>query len=188
MSQGSENVEFVPQKKGMPLWLKLGLGCGTICILGCLGMCGGGYWYITSTISEFTKKYEDQGYKKISGQQLSVSDPIDEATVIVAQQLDLDTEVNADIAILSQICEIEGTINGDIDVMGQIIHIKKDAVINGDIRAEWVQVMQVEGTVNGEITGDIQALDDKRKNVVDDDAAEAEKMDEPAELELESVN
>ena len=96
--------------------------------------------------------------------------------------------MNADIAILSQICEIEGTINGDIDVMGQIIHIKKDAVINGDIRAEWVQVMQVEGTVNGEITGDIQALDDKRKNVVDDDAAEAEKMDEPAELELESVN
>ena len=183
MSQASENVEFVPEKKGMPLWLKLGLGCGTICILGCLGMCGDGYWWISSTIAEFTQKYEDQGYKKVSGQQLSVSDPIDEPTVIVAQQLDLDTEVNADIAILAQICEIEGTINGDIDVMGQMIHIKKDAVINGDIRVEWAQVIQVEGTVTGEITGEYQVLDDRRKKADPVDPAEpaAERMDEPEE-------
>jgi hypothetical protein len=181
MSQGSDHVEFVPEKKGMPIWLKLGLGCGTICILSCLGMCGGGYWWITSTIDEFTQKYEDQGYRKVSGQQLSISDPINEPTVIVAQQLDLDTEVNADIAILAQICEIEGTINGDIDVMGQVIHIKKDAVINGDIRVEWAQVIQVEGTVTGEITGEYTILEDRRENsdAVDSDEPAAEGMDEP---------
>ena len=57
-----------------------------------------------------------------------------------------------------------GTVNGDIDVMGQMIHIKKDAVVNGDIRAEWIQIIIIEGTVTGEVTGKFQVLDDRRAN------------------------
>lgn len=199
MSQGLDNPDFAPEKKRMPLWLKLGLGCGTICILSCLGVCGGGYWYVNSTIQEYTKKYEDQGYVKVEGTQLVVSDPVTEPTIFAAQQLSITTTVDSDIAILAQICEITGTINGDIDVMGQMIHIKKDAVVNGDIRVEWAQIVQIEGIVTGEVTGTHQVLDDRRQNANAgddaDDAAGLENVDmenvldalnAPAEVDMDA--
>ena len=145
---------------------KVLLGCAAVTIVSLLLLCAGGVmlgrkgWQAVSGVLEkvnaFVAEFEEQGYKRVTGQVIDVTTPVDEPTVYKAQVVELKADSNADLAFAVQIATIHGTVNGDIDFMGQVLEIGPKAHVTGDIRVRWGQVVNVIGKVDGEIKGDVQ--------------------------------
>jgi hypothetical protein len=137
------------------------LGCGGVCLLLLLAVCGGGAYFIRSAYVEakdFATSFEEQGYQRVSGQVIDERDQVTSPKVYFAQVARVYSDVNADLAFAVQVAEIHGTVDGDIDFYGQVLVIKPGAVVKGNVRVKWAQVVQIEGTVEGEVSGNYQHL------------------------------
>jgi hypothetical protein len=178
----------VEPKRGMSGRKKVLLGCGCLTILGllvCGGLAGYGVWYgIRYGIrigNEFAKPFEEQGYERVTTQQLTETETVESPKVYMAQQLVIQEGSKADLAICCQMAELHGTFEGDIDFLGQLLHVKPDAVVKGDIRVKGGQVITIEGVVEGEISGSYQVLDDRRPKGPSEDSMDTEATEDAAD-------
>ena len=175
-----------PQKSGCsPLAMVL-VGCGTVFLLGVVGLGVAGFFgyrWLSQQVEEFSAEFEAKGYEPVMVQIVDETDPIDSPRVYVAQSVIIRGDVDADLAIMAQTAEIHGTVTGDLDFMGQVLFIKPSAEVTGDIRVKAAQVIQVEGTVDGEITGNYQVLNRPQGNRTPEDVSvDAEEVPETGEV------
>jgi hypothetical protein len=151
-----------PRRRGWSGVAILLTGCGTLVLLGFIGICGLGFWgyrWGVQKIDEFAGEFEAKGYERVTGQVIEETTPIESPRVYTAQVLTIHSEVDANLAIMCQVAEIHDTVNGDIEFLGQVLSIKKGAVVKGNINVRSAQVIEVRGTVEGEIVGDYGILD-----------------------------
>ena len=159
--------QTMPTKRGCSPIAAVLVGCGTVFLLGIVGLGVAGflgYRWASNQVEQFTSEFEEKGYEQVMGQLVEETDPIDSSRVYVAQMVIIRDEVNADLAIMAQSAEIHGTVAGDIDFMGQVLTIKPGAVVKGDIRSKAAQQISVQGSVEGTVTGSYQILERADKN------------------------
>ena len=160
----SQNVgtESAP-KAGLSTGTKVAIGCGVVlvvCVVGCLALAIGGGLFFKHKIEAFTKTYVDQGYHKVEGAQLTVSDKVTEKTLYQCQSVAIMAGSDADLAILAPEATIYGKVNGDVHFMGTRITIEKDAEITGSLDVT-AQTVNVYGAVDGSVTGIKQILNNQ---------------------------
>jgi hypothetical protein len=159
------------------------LACSVVLIIGLalLAAVGGYFLFLAfDKMDEFAVRYEQQGYERMTGQVMSINEPIESPRVYTAQVLKINADVDADLAVMAQVLEIHGTVHGDIDFVGQLLVVKPGGVVKGDIRVEAAQVIQVQGVVEGEITGSYQVLkNDNAQNTPESTATDDAASDEP---------
>jgi hypothetical protein len=149
------------RKSGFPLPAALAIGCLVIGLIGIVLCAGVGFFtyrWAMGKVDEVAKQYEDQGYKRITGQAYNATETVTEPTVFVCQVAKLRRGSEADLAFVCQLAEISGTVQGDIAFYGQMLTIKPDGVVKGDLFVQAGQVINVQGVVEGEITGSYQDL------------------------------
>ncbi len=130
-------------------------GCGCGCLIIILIIAGIIYWAYHSATS-YVRDFEEQGYVKVSEQQISVlQDEIVQGPVVYfGQQVTILGTINGDVAAMCQQLTIKGTINGELHVYAQQVTITDSGVVTGGITSDGVQKLKNNGRVDGEITGD----------------------------------
>ncbi|HEX6984095.1 MAG TPA: polymer-forming cytoskeletal protein [Planctomycetaceae bacterium] len=155
-------------RRGLSATNKVLIGCGLVMLLSLLLLCGGGVllgrkaWNAVSgvlaTVDEFVAEFEQKGYRRVAGQAITVTEPVEQPTVYKAQAVELKSDANADLAFAAQVVRIEGTVDGDVDFLGQVLEVAPGGHVTGDIRVKWGQVVNVQGRVDGTITGDVMQV------------------------------
>jgi hypothetical protein len=164
------------------------IGCGTLLLLGCAGVCGlglYGYLWGVGKLDAFAEEFEARGYQRVTGQIINVTTPLRSPQVYTCQMLTVRSQVDADLAIMCQVAEIHGTVNGDIVFLGQLLVIKEGAVVNGSIEVRNAQAVEVHGSVQGEISGNYAVLnwparDEETKGEIERDKRSETIGDTPA--------
>ena len=71
-------------KEGLSTGAKIAIGCAVVAVV-IVATCGGlayfGYSWAMGKVDEVAKKYEDDGYKRVTGQVIELRDPVSEPTV-----------------------------------------------------------------------------------------------------------
>lgn len=132
-------------------------GCGCGCLVIILVVVAIAYWVYREATS-FTRVFEEQGYRKISGQSIVVSkeETVKGPVVYFVQSLTIQGTVDGNVAAMCQSIVLEGTINGNLDVLSQSVVIEGTGVVTGNLNSEAVQSLVNNGRVDGEITGTFQ--------------------------------
>jgi hypothetical protein len=134
----------------------MGIGCLVILIgLGVAGYVG--YRFFKRQYVAVMERYEREGYKKVEGQLIEISETITEPTIFVGQSVKIKKGSERGIALLCQSAEIDGKIVGNVHFVGQILTIHKGAMLMRDLDVTAQMVNQF-GTVDGKITGVYQVL------------------------------
>jgi hypothetical protein len=161
---------FGEQKTGLSTGAKIGIGCavaaGAVIVLVCAGAYFGVKWSL-GKVEAVVEEYQSQGYARVSGQVIDVTQAVRSKTVYFAQVVNLKADSDADLAFVAQTVEIHSTVNGDVGFFGQVITIHPGAVIKGNLNVKAGQIVSVSGTVEGQITGTYQQLDDRRVRTPD---------------------
>ena len=155
---------------------KIAGGCGCGCLVIILVVVAIAYWAYREATA-FTRGFEEQGYRKISGQSIVVSkeETVKGPVVYFGQSLTIQGTVDGNVAAMCQSIVLEGTINGNLDVLSQSVVIEGTGVVTGNLNSEAVQSLVNNGTVGGEITGTYQFADtngDSIESLKDKDSQE----------------
>ena len=151
--QGPHVME--PKRSGARKWL---IGCGIGCLVLIIILIVAGYFGFKAgmkMVNQMTKEFEDQGFKKVMGQQINVSGQVTEKTLYVGQVVKMTGTCTTDMAIFAQMAEIDGKIDGTLYFRGQVLTIGPKAEIMKDLDL-WAQMATVNGTVHGKILGTYQ--------------------------------
>lgn len=152
-------------KSGCPVAAIL-FGCAAVMLVVVVLCAGGGiygYRYVIQKVDAFAAKFETEGYERVSGQAIDVTQSPENKPIYVCQVLTVSEEVNVDIAIAAQIAEIKADVHGDVDFFGQVLKIHEGVTIHGDVRVEMAQLVEIRGEVEGEVTGSYQILEYPKK-------------------------
>jgi len=107
-------------------------------------------------MSQITQ-FEEQGYKRVDGQVITVSEVVTEPTVYVGQSARIEKGSERGLAIFCQTASIEGKVNGNVYFMGQILTIEPNSEITGNLNVAAQQV-NIFGKLQGELQGTYQVL------------------------------
>lgn len=133
-----------------------GIGC-LVVIIGFGVLTYVGFRFIKKQYTEVMEKFESQGYRKVEGQIIDVTERVTEPTLYLGQAIRIRAGSDRGLAFITQTAEIAGTVKGNVYFMGQMLTIQKDAVIEQDLEVT-AQVVNNFGTVKGQIKGVYQAL------------------------------
>ena len=134
----------------------MGIGCLVILIaLGVVGYVG--YRFVKRQYTAVMERYEREGYKKVEGQMIDVTETVAEPTIFVGQIVKIKKGSERGIALLCQSAEIDGKVVGNVHFVGQMLTIHKGAELMRDLDVS-AQVVNQFGTVDGKITGVYQVL------------------------------
>jgi hypothetical protein len=123
--------------------------------LGVLGYVG--YRFVKRQYTAVMERYEREGYKKVEGQMIEISETITEPTIFIGQSVKIKKGSERGIAMLCQTAEIDGKIVGNVHFVGQMLTIRKDALLMRDLDVT-AQLVNQFGTIEGKITGVYQVL------------------------------
>ena len=145
-----------PKSSGGGCLKAAGIGCLVIVIgLGVLGYVG--YRFVKRQYTAVMERYEREGYKKVEGQFIEITDTIADPTIFVGQEIKIRKGSERGIALLCQSGTISGKVVGNVHFIGQTLTIDKDALLMRDLDVTAQTVNQF-GTIEGKITGVYQTL------------------------------
>jgi hypothetical protein len=145
-----------PKSSGGGCLKAAGIGCLVVVIgLGVLGYAG--YRFIKHQYAAVMERYEREGYKKVEGQVIEITEPVAEPTIFIGQVVKIKKGSERGIAMLCQSAEINGKVVGNVHFVGQMITIKEDAELMRDLEVT-AQLVNLFGKVDGKITGVYQVL------------------------------
>ena len=145
-----------PKSSGSGCLKVAGIGCLVILIgLGVLGYVG--YRFVKHQYTAVMERYEREGYKKVEGQIIEVTETVTDPTIFVGQSIKINKGSERGMAFLCQTAEIHGTVAGNVHFVGQMITINEDAELMRDLEVT-AQLVNLFGKVNGKITGVYQVL------------------------------
>jgi hypothetical protein len=170
------------QPQGLSGGAKVAIGCGAVAFLFMVVICGGIVWMWAIVLDRapaviqqaeeaalrvmkeaeklamqseaFAERFEAEGYVRVTGQVLAVTQDIEQPTVYTVQVFQLNADSAADLAVAAQVAEIHGRIDGDLHFLGQSLIIHPDAVITGNLHVQTAEVVDNRGTVEGEVIED----------------------------------
>lgn len=140
------------------------LGCSIGCLvalllLGILGYLGGQFLY--KQYQAVMERFEREGYHRVEGQVLEITEPPSEPTIYVGQVVRLHAGSTRGVAMVCQAGEIEGTVEGNVHFYGQMLTVHTNAHLMRDLNIVG-QVANVYGQVDGEVKGSYQVLNRPR--------------------------
>jgi hypothetical protein len=145
-----------PKSSGSGCLKATGIGCLVILIgLGVVGYAG--YRFVKRQYTAVMERYEREGYKKVEGQLIDVTETVTEPTIFVGQVVKIKKGSERGLALLCQTAEIDGKIAGNVHFYGQMLTIHKGAQLMRDLDVT-AQVVNQLGTIEGKITGVYQLL------------------------------
>ena len=145
-----------PKTSGHGCLKAAGIGCLVVIIgLGVLGYVG--YRVVKRQYTAVMERYEREGYKKVEGQLIEVTERVTEPTIYIGQSVRIMSGSERGMAFLCQTAEIHGTVAGNVHFLGQMITIKEDAELMRDLEVT-AQLVNLFGKVDGKITGVYQML------------------------------
>jgi hypothetical protein len=145
-----------PKPSGHGCWKATGIGCLVVLIaIGGLGYAG--YRFFKRQYTAVMERYEREGYKKVEGQMIEITEPVTEPTIFVGQIIKINKGSERGIALLCQSGTISGKVVGNVHFVGQVLTIHKDALLMRDLDVT-AQVVNQFGKVDGKITGVYQTL------------------------------
>lgn len=152
-----------PKSSGHGCLKAAGIGCLVILIgLGVLGYVG--YRFVKHQYTAVMERYEGEGYKKVEGQFIEVTETIAEPTIFVGQSVKINKGSERGMAFLCQTAEIHGTVVGNVHFVGQMITINEDAELMRDLEVT-AQLVNLFGKVDGKVTGVYQTLNKDPKAI-----------------------
>jgi len=145
-----------PKSSGSGCLKATGIGCLVVLIaIGGLGYAG--YRFFRRQYTAVMERYERDGYKKIEGQFIEITETITEPTIFVGQSIKINGGSERGIALLCQSGTISGKVAGNVHFVGQTLTIHKDALLMRDLDVT-AQVVNQFGKVDGKITGVYQVM------------------------------
>lgn len=133
-----------------------GIGCLVVLIgLGVLGYVG--YRFLKRQYATVMERYEREGYRKVEGQMIEVTNRVTEPTIYIGQSVRILNGSDRGMAFLCQTAEIHGPVVGNVRFIGQALTIKEDAELMRDLEVT-AQLVNLFGKVDGKITGVYQML------------------------------
>ena len=150
-----------PAKRGMSTGAKWAIGCSASTVLALILICGGIFFvgrYFLKKAEAMAKQYESQGYARVTGQVIDITQPVTQPTVFMGQAVNIRANSNSDVAILAQAGLIDAQVDGNVDFYGQSLTIGPKGVIKGNVVIKGAQVVTVTGRVEGTVTGTYQAM------------------------------
>jgi regulator of protease activity HflC (stomatin/prohibitin superfamily) len=139
-------------------------GCGTGCLISVLivlviaGSAGYFGWrFVKNQYTTVMERFEREGYRRVEGQVIEVTERVNEPTIYVAQVVKIRAGSNRGLAFLCQQADIQGDVVGNVHFIGQVLNVDKDAILHRDLDIK-AQVANVYGVVSGEVTGVWQIL------------------------------
>lgn len=154
---------------GTKVLITCGIGCAVLVVIVVIaGLVGFGF--VKKHLEKWTAEFEDRGFKKVTAQELTITNDVTEPTLFVGQMVKITGNADTDVAIIAQMAEIHGTISGKLYFRGQMLVIKRAAELQQglDVKA---QIVTIEGKVSGEITGKYQQLIDQRNETAPEEPA-----------------
>ena len=181
--QSPDQFDQVDQpRSGMSTGAKVGIGCAATLVILIILICGGGWWWWSATwgpYQEFGDEFEQQGYTRMEGTGIDIERNLTGPHVIVGFGVNIEGDVDGDLAIASYAGNIEGTIDGDLDFYGLVLNIGPNAHITGNIRVRSATAVHIEGRVDGEVTGEWSALDDRRRELPQEQGEDQDQNEDP---------
>jgi hypothetical protein len=153
-----------PQKSKKKKWvIGCGIGCLVVLVLFTLVVALGVYGvkYGLRKIDEMSGEFVKEGFVKVMGQSIEVTEDVTEPTVYVGQVIKIIGDCNDDIAIIGQMAQIHGKVAGTLYFRGQVITIEPGAHLQGGLDLK-CQVATIYGKVDGQIQGAYAELQDRR--------------------------
>lgn len=143
-----------PRKRGC----RPGCGIGCLAVLVVTALLGfGAFRLAMNQYHTFMDRYEREGYRRVEGQYINVTNRPDIPTIYAGQVVKIQVGSDRGIALLCQQAEIKGDVVGNVHFVGQMLTVDKDAVLHRDLDIK-AQVANVYGVVSGKITGVWQVL------------------------------
>lgn len=152
---------FDEPRTGMSTGAKIAIGCSVTLVAAIVLCVGAGYFayrHFKAEAEAFLDPYIQQGYVRSEGQAIELREPVTTPTAFFAQSVAIHNGATADLAIAAQVATIDGTVEGNIAFYGQMLHIRRGAIVTGNIDIAFGQVIEVDGTVEGSITGQFQTI------------------------------
>jgi hypothetical protein len=145
-----------PKSSGHGCLKASGIGC--LAILIALGVAAYvGVRFAKRQYQAVMQRYEREGYKKVEGQIIEVTEPVSEPTIFIGQVVRVKNGSDRGMVLLCQSGEIDGKIVGNVHFVGQMLTVHKGAELMRDLEVT-AQVVNLFGKVDGKITGVYQAL------------------------------
>jgi hypothetical protein len=142
-----------------------GGGCFKGCAIGCLVMVVlltllaiGGLWFARHQYNAFITRMEREGYRKVEGQIIVVTNRITEPTIFIGQMVAIQKGSERGLAVVSQNAELDGEIVGNVHFVGQTLTVRPGAMLRRDLDVI-AQTIRIEGEVRGKVTGMYQFLE-----------------------------
>jgi len=136
---------------GVKFLIGCGIGCGVLVMIAVIGGLLG-YRWLMNYVDEKAAPFEARGFKRLTAQQLTITDNITEPTLFVGQMVQIMGDADTEVAIIAQMAEIHGKISGKLYFHGQMLDIKPGAQLEQGLDV-YAQVVNIQGKVAGEITG-----------------------------------
>jgi hypothetical protein len=147
-----------PQTPSSGKWIiGCSAGCLSLIVIAVIGGCFAGFMWVKNYVAENSAPFIKEGYTKVSGQMIEVTNPVAKPTLYVGQMVRFHTDSNANVAIIAQTAEIQGKIQGKLSFRGQILVIAPGSDIAGDLDVQ-AQVVQNEGAVHGQTVGNFRLV------------------------------
>lgn len=145
-----------PKSSGHGCLKATGIGCLVILIaLG--GLAYAGYRFAKRQYTAVMQRYEREGYRKVEGQFIEVTETVTEPTIFVGQSVRINKGSERGMALLCQSGTINGKVVGNVHFVGQTLTIHPDALLMKDLDVT-AQVVNQFGKVDGKVTGVYQVL------------------------------
>jgi hypothetical protein len=145
-----------PKTSGNGCLKAMGIGC-LVVLIAIAGLGYAGYRFVKRQYTAVMERYEREGYKKVEGQLIEVTNTVTEPTIFIGQIVKVKKGSERGIAFLCQTAEIQGTVVGNVHFVGQMLTIKEDAELMRDLEVT-AQVVNNFGKVDGKIAGVYQVL------------------------------
>lgn len=136
------------------------LGCSIGCLVALLLLGVAGYFggrFVFKQYQAVMERFEREGYRRVEGQVLEITEPPAEPTIYVGQVVRLRAGSARGVAMVCQAGEIEGTVEGNVHFYGQMLTVHTNAHLLRDLHIVG-QVANVFGQVDGEVKGSYQVL------------------------------
>lgn len=153
----AENMQ-APRKGSFAKGCLITSGVGCLVVLIAFGaITYVGIRYVKKQYAAVMEKFESQGYRKVEGQIIDVTERVVEPTLYIGKSVRIRAGSDRGLAFITQTAEIDGVVKGNVYFMGQMLTIRKGAEIQQDLEVT-AQVVNNFGTVQGAIKGVYQAL------------------------------